>query len=129
MKTILVVEDIKAIREALVFKLKKIGFDVLEAGDGKAGLKMALKENPDLIVCDLLMPVMDGFDMVNKLRTEGKYGKTVKVVILTNLNPDQEVYDKMPEPKPLYYFIKKDWSLQDLGEKIQEILGFSEELD
>lgn len=123
MKTILVVDDIKAIRESLALKLKQEGHEILQAENGKKGLKIAFEEKPDLIICDLLMPVMDGFEMVKSLRNDGKWGKNVKVIILTNLSPDNEVYNKMPEPKPIYYMVKSNWTLQELGAKVEEILG------
>ena len=124
MKVILVVEDVKAIREALVIKLKKIGYDVFEALDGKEGLEIALKERPELVITDLIMPVMDGFELIHELRNDGRWGKKVDIMILTNLSPNSEIYNKIADPKPLYYMIKKDWTLDELCTKVEEVLGF-----
>ncbi len=68
---ILIVEDEKAIVDILAFNLKREGYQVLEAFDGESGLQTALRENPDLVLLDLMLPVMDGFEVCRRLREKG----------------------------------------------------------
>ena len=70
-KKILVVDDEKSIVDILVFNLFKEGFETVEAYDGTAGMELALSENPDLILLDLMLPGMDGFEVCRTLREKG----------------------------------------------------------
>ena len=67
-ETILIVEDEAPAAEALQITLEREGFDVLIAGDGEEGLKMALENHPDMILADLKMPKKDGLQMIKELR-------------------------------------------------------------
>ena len=67
MSTILIIEDEKPISDIIKFNLQKEGFDILTAYDGKEGLEMALSANPDLILLDIMLPGMNGFDVCKKL--------------------------------------------------------------
>ena len=71
-KRILIVEDEKNIVDILSFNLGKEGYETLEAYDGEAGLQLALEQNPDLILLDLMLPKMDGFDVCRNLRKENR---------------------------------------------------------
>jgi DNA-binding response OmpR family regulator len=122
-KIILIIEDEIPLRDALGYKLKKEGFNVLEAKNGNDGLKLSVVEHPDLIILDLLMPRMDGMTMLRKLR-EDKWGKTVPVIILTNLPSADEKRNKdITELEPTYYFMKVDKHIEEIVEKIKERLG------
>lgn len=79
-KKILVVDDEKSIVDILVFNLFKEGYETLEAYDGAAGLELALAEDPDLILLDLMLPEMDGFEVCRRLREQGR---TVPIIMLT----------------------------------------------
>ena len=68
MPRILVIEDTEALREEILLLLQLEDFDVLGAKDGQEGVQMALNEPPDLIVCDIMMPEMDGYEVVKSLR-------------------------------------------------------------
>ncbi len=81
-KRVLVVDDDLTILENLSTRLINEGLEVLKAKDGKEGLDKAVLEKPDLIVLDILMPVMDGIEMLTELRKD-KWGEEAKVVILT----------------------------------------------
>ena len=70
-KTILIVEDEQNIVDILSFNLAKEGYDTLEAYDGVTGLQLALENNPDLILLDLMLPGMDGFDVCRQVRQSG----------------------------------------------------------
>ncbi len=79
-KRILIVEDEKNIVDILSFNLTKEGYETLEAYDGQAGLQLALEQNPDLILLDLMLPKMDGFDVCRNLRKENR---STPVIMLT----------------------------------------------
>ena len=72
MSKILIVEDERAIVEILKFNLRKEGYDTVEALDGEAGLNLAMTEDPDLILLDVMLPKMNGFDVCAALRAEGR---------------------------------------------------------
>ena len=79
-KCVLIVEDEKNIVDILSFNLKREGYRTLEAYDGEAGLKLAMEKNPDLVLLDLMLPRMDGFDVCRSLRAAGS---AVPVIMLT----------------------------------------------
>ena len=78
-KTILVVEDEKAIADILVFNLQREGYQTLEANNGADGLKLALEKSPDLILLDVMLPQMDGFEVCKKVRMSSQ----VPILMLT----------------------------------------------
>ena len=79
-KTILIVEDEQNIVDILSFNLSREGYDTLEAYDGNTGLQLALEQNPDLILLDLMLPGMNGFDVCRKIR---EAGSAVPILMLT----------------------------------------------
>ena len=83
----LVVDDTEVMRMIVVMTLKDAGFDIVEADNGKQGLKLAKRENFDLVITDIRMPVMDGLQMIRKLRKLRQYLNT-PILSLTNLNSD-----------------------------------------
>lgn len=122
-KTILVVEDEISLRSALRDKLTREGFAILEAKNGEEGLGVSLREHPDLILLDIVMPVMDGMTMLKKLR-EDTWGKTAKVIILTNLSESVKVAEVMAQGS-FDYLVKSDWKLEDVVKKVKERIGTS----
>ena len=79
-KTVLIVEDERAIVEILKFNLKREGYETMEALDGETGLKLALEGDPDLILLDVMLPKMNGFDICAEIR---RAGKVTPVIMLT----------------------------------------------
>ena len=79
-KTVLIVEDEQNIVDILSFNLSREGYDTLEAYDGNTGLQLALEQNPDLVLLDLMLPGMNGFDVCRKIR---EAGSAVPVLMLT----------------------------------------------
>ena len=86
-KKVLIVEDEKNIVDILRFNLQKEGYATLEAYDGKAGLDLALGENPDLILLDLMLPVMNGFEVCKTIRDKGL---NTPVLIITARETEQD---------------------------------------
>lgn len=85
---ILLVEDEQSIRDMYVFKLNGSDYDVKIAENGKVGLHLASEWHPDLILLDIMMPVMNGDVMLEKLRAE-EWGASIRVIILTNLSKSE----------------------------------------
>lgn len=118
------VEDDTSLRNVLRDKLSLEGFSVLEAKDGEEGLAVALKEQPDLILLDILMPKMDGITMMKKLRQTNEWGKKVPIILLTNLSADDEkINQAVAENEPAYYLTKSNYTISDLIAKIRERLS------
>ncbi|MFA6475721.1 MAG: response regulator [Patescibacteria group bacterium] len=118
--TILIVDDEKSLQSVLKAKLIKENFSVLEAANGKDGLDLAISKRPDLILLDLIMPIMDGMTMLMKLRKDA-WGKTARVIILTNLTDSTKV-DEAKKHNSYEYLIKSNWKMTDLVNKIHECL-------
>lgn len=119
-KKVLIVEDEKNMFSLLKNGLEKEGITVFGTTNGADGLKSALKNHPDLILLDIIMPKMDGLTMLYKLRQD-KWGRNVKVVILTNLSDGNSVAAALKSG--VYDFlVKADWKLSDLIQKVKEKL-------
>jgi DNA-binding response OmpR family regulator len=124
-KRVLVVEDEQLTRQALVDELTNQGFTVLQAVNGEEGLQMALKEHPDLVLLDIVMPKLDGISVMSKLR-EDNWGKDVPIIMLTVLDSDDAILGKIVENKPAYYLVKKnELHAEEIVSKVKEKLGVS----
>ena len=121
-KKILIVEDEALLIKTLSERFAKDGYQILTAGDGELGLQMALKEEPDLILLDIVLPKMDGIAMLKKLREANTWSKQVPVILLTNLNVDDQMIDTITRDKPAYYLVKTDWTMDQIAEKVKERL-------
>ena len=120
MNKILIIEDEKPLMAALKSKLRTQEYSILEATNGEEGMKMALEEHPDLIILDILMPVMDGMDFLEKLR-EDEWGKDANIMLLTNLS-DEERMKKAKEQGVTTYMIKSDHHIEEVARKVDELL-------
>lgn len=119
-KKILIVEDDSVLSWVLIKKFKKEGFSVLLAKNGEEGLDVALKEHPDLILLDIIMPKMDGITVLKRLRVH-QWGSSVPIILLTNLSSvavDQDVQDDVCE-----YLVKADWDIGEVVKKVKTELG------
>lgn len=121
-KTILIVEDEMAMVKALGLKLKKVGFDVLEAFDGEEGLKLGLKERPDLIMLDIIMPKMDGLSFLKKVREDERWGSQVPIIMLTNLS-DADNVSEAAKFNVYDFLVKTDWRLDDVVNLVKDKLN------
>src|SRR3990167_5025363 len=99
-----VIEDDLSLRAVLRDKFVLEGWNVTEARNGEEGLAIALRDRPDLIVLDIIMPVMDGMTMMRKLRQTNEWGKEVPIILLTNLSADkEEINQAIVRNEPAYY--------------------------
>ena len=121
MKKVLVVENELSYIKLLRAQLVKNGYEVFEDIDGQKGLEKAKLELPDLVLLDIRMPVMSGISMLDEMR-KSEWGKLVKVIILTNLEPDDKILQSVLLDKPDLYLVKSDIQLSDLIDKIKDIL-------
>lgn len=121
--SILIVDDDEVIRKSLWDTLTQEGYEVLVANDGASGLIKALEEKPDLVVIDVEMPVMNGMDMLKKLRESGDWGKSLPAIILTNYDTTDKVLQGVIEDKPSMYILKSQANPAEIVEHIREKLG------
>lgn len=119
-KKILVIDDDKLMREGLAALLKSAGQTVLEASNGKEGLKTALAEHPDLVVTDVRMPEMTGLEMIEKLR-EDKWGKAVSVIILTNDESNDSINQALQSGVTTYF--SKSLDPVTLSQQVLQMVG------
>ena len=121
---ILIIEDEKFISKAYQLGLAHEGFKTIAACNGQEGLVMAKKEKPDLILLDIIMPVMDGLTMLKELRGQ-EWGKDMKVLVLTNSNDQAKNADSV-HLNAIDFLLKSEWSIELLTKKIKEILKISD---
>ncbi len=119
-KKILVVEDEATLQKALNDVLSQEGYNVLSAIDGMRGLEMITQEKPDLILLDIILPKMDGFEILKKIK-EDKDTAEIPVIILTNLS-DLENIQKALDLGATTYLVKADFHLEDVLKKVKEAL-------
>jgi len=121
MAKILLVEDDKSLREIYYVRLKAEGYDIVSAGDGEEALAMAIKEKPDLIVSDVMMPKISGFDMLDILRSTTET-KNVKVIMMTALSSE----DQRARGEALgadRYLVKSQVGIEDVVRTVHEVMG------
>ncbi len=123
-RKILIVEDEEIMLNLLGDALEKKGCVVFRANNGEDGLKLALSESPDLILLDILLPKIDGLQVLKKIREGAEAIKDVPVILLTNLNPDkEEINQTITQTYPAYYLVKSNWNVDDVIDKVRERLS------
>ncbi len=123
MKKVLIVEDQPEMRLLIKDQLAAKGFDVSEAKNGKEGLEAALKEHPDLILLDVLMPEMNGIEMAKKLH-EDEWGKNAKLIIMTNFDSESKLRREL-QNITFKYMIKTDVQIEEIVEEATRVLSLS----
>ncbi len=121
MTKVMVVEDDAALREIYSIRITAEGYDVVSAGDGEEALAMAVREKPDLILSDVMMPKISGFDMLDIIRATPETAK-IKVVMMTALSAD----DQRARGESLgadRYLVKSQVGIEDVIAVIHEVLG------
>jgi len=120
MKKILFIEDATALQKTFGDILRKGSYEVTSALDGEEGLKLAKTEKPDLILLDLILPKVDGFEVLRRLKGDPKT-KKIPIIVLTNLE-DIEDINKALELGVTTYLVKASYSPNEVLEKIKETL-------
>jgi len=121
MKKILFVEDESALQKTFGEILKPEGYEMIPALDGEIGLRLAKTKKPDLILLDLILPKVHGFEVLKKLK-EDQETKDIPVIVLTNLEGIGDV-DKAIELGANTYLVKAAYSLEEVVTKIKKALG------
>jgi DNA-binding response OmpR family regulator len=116
-KTVLVVEDEVSLNNVICDQLRRKGYKVLNAFDGDSGIKTALENHPDAIVLDLMMPKLNGKEVLCELRNDS-WGKNVPVIIATNLESIQDMNDCLAKDVRAY-FIKTDISIESIVKTVE----------
>jgi DNA-binding response OmpR family regulator len=117
---ILAADDDPDIRELVAFRLERSGYTVLQAADGEEALALALEHTPDLAVLDVMMPKIDGFELVRRLRAEDAT-KRMPIIMLTARAQDSDVEEGFDAGADDY--LRKPFSPQELRARVQAILG------
>lgn len=117
---ILIIEDDEILLRALYLVFHEANYTIATAADGDTGLKMAGRLKPDIVLLDLLLPKMNGFDFLKYFKADATL-KNIPVVVLSNLG-DQENIDKAKDLGAIDYFVKSGTNLDELKDKLAEIL-------
>ncbi len=121
-KRILIVEDDQNLSKLMKEQLESASYTVEIALTGEAGVQ-ALEHKPDIILLDIMLPQVNGLELMKRTREKDEWGKGVPIVIISNLTPDSaEIIDAVASYEPVYYIVKADFSLADLVEKVHDIL-------
>jgi len=123
MKRILIIEDEKPLREAFAYLLKSEGFEVVLAENGKAGLTKLRESKPDLILLDMLMPIMDGMSFLQEAHLT-KHFPDVKTIMLSNLS-DAITFDDAHLYGVTASVLKADLSPTELVKAVKKVLSVS----
>ncbi len=118
-KKVLVVEDSLILSQALTFGLKKAGFDVYTASNGEEGLKMIMEILPRVVLLDIMMPVMDGIEVLEKIQTFKKKNN-ISIFMLTNFSAEENI-DKCFSLGADDYLVKANFTIADIVEKINKL--------
>ncbi|USN96293.1 MAG: response regulator [Candidatus Nomurabacteria bacterium] len=123
MTKILLVEDDKSLREIYGVRLLAEGYDIVSAGDGEEALAMAIKEKPHLIISDVMMPKISGFDMLDILRSTTET-RDIKVIMMTALSSEDQRSrgEQLGADK---YLVKSQVGIEDVVRTVHEVLGDS----
>ncbi len=118
-KKILFIEDEMRLQESLGVKLKADGYEMLAAMDGKSGLEMAEKEKPDLILLDLILPKMDGFQVLEAMKVKPSIS-AIPIIVLSNLENGKDI-ERCLSLGVRSYLAKANYSLEEIAQKVREV--------
>ncbi len=121
-KKILIVEDDESMCKSLMDGLSKFNYKVMKAGDGEKAVTMIIDNKPDLILLDMILPKLDGFKVLERIRhyPDEKISQT-KVIILSNLWSDKDIL-RAQALKIDEYFVKANTSLETVFTRVAQII-------
>ena len=119
-KTILIVEDDKFLRELIAKKLAQEGYEISEAIDGEEGIKKIKEEKPGLVLLDLILPGIDGFEVLSKMREDPSLVQ-IPVIILSNLGQKEDI-ERGLKLGAVDYLIKAHFTPAEIIEKVKNVL-------
>ncbi len=120
-KKILITEDEEVLRSALVDRFTKEGYDVFKAANGEEGLAAAKRYHPDIILLDLLMPVLDGKVMLKRLRKIPEF-KMTPVIVLTNAGEVDNIRETQYYDNAVEFLIKSNVKIDDVVERVNMLI-------
>lgn len=118
---VLIIEDDRFLRELIAQKLEREKFQVMQAADGEDGLRKLSEQRPNIVLLDLILPGLSGFDVLKKIK-EGSENTSLPVVILSNLGQREDV-EKGLSLGASDFLIKAHFTPQEIIVKIQAILS------
>ncbi|HOF44671.1 MAG TPA: response regulator [Candidatus Pacearchaeota archaeon] len=121
MKKILLIEDDKFLRELMVKKLLTMDYDVTSAVDGESGLSMIKEIKPDVVLLDLILPGINGFEVLEKAKQDPEIAD-IPVIILSNLGQKEDI-ERGQKLGAADFMIKAHFTPQEVVNKIKTILG------
>lgn len=119
-KKILIVEDDKFLRELIVRKLSNEGYEAIEAVDGEQGIQKIKETKPDLVLLDLILPGIDGFEVLAQ-KKEDPFVAAIPVIVLSNLGQKEDV-DRGLGLGATDYLIKAHFTPGEIIEKVRNII-------
>lgn len=120
---VLIVEDDKFLSELIATKLTKEGFDIEVAANGEEGLKMAVEKKPHIILLDIMLPGMTGFEVLEALQKhEDEVVKNIPVLILSNFGQESKVQEGL-DLGAKDYLVKANFTTGEIVDKIKATLG------
>lgn len=121
MTKIMIVEDDTSLREIYSIRLTAEGYEIISAGDGEEALAVAVREKPDLIIADVMMPKISGFDMLDILRQTPET-QNVKVIMMTALSSEEQ-RSRGESLGANKYLVKSQVGIEDVVNAVHEVLG------
>ncbi|MBU0546593.1 MAG: response regulator [Patescibacteria group bacterium] len=121
MKKILLIEDEKIMVDILQRKLTKEGYDISVANNGKEGLRVMKEINPDLILLDIIMPEMSGFEVMEEMRKDSKLNK-IPLIVISNSGQPVEI-NRVKKLGAEDWLIKTEFDPQEVLEKVRKQIG------
>ena len=119
-KNILIIEDDEFLLSLAVTKLQKAGYNIESAKDGEDGIKKLAEAKPDLLILDLMLPHIDGFEILKQIKSDTKFAG-MRIVVFSNLGSDEDI-SKATKLGANDYMVKSSFTLDELVAKIDEHL-------
>jgi DNA-binding response OmpR family regulator len=118
---LLLIEDDKFLRKAAEVVLRRQGFEMITAADGEAGIALAEQERPALVLCDLIMPKIQGFQVIEHLK-QNPQTAGIPVIVMSNLGQESDVQRAM-DAGAVGYVVKSNVALQELADRVRAVLA------